>query len=175
MRQLLFHLLNVGVGQIHFVDNGDDGHPLFHRQMRVGNGLRLDALRGIAAMMVVLYHFTMGRHEAELGFKFGLTGVDAFFMISGFVIFMSISSVKRGIDFAINRFCRLFPTYWAAVTFTFLLLSIISVHKIGCFEPSSLLTYAVNLTMFQSYLKIPDLDGPYWTLIIEVNFYLFFW
>ena len=59
----------------------------------------LDALRGIAALMVVLFHFTMGRQEANLGFKLGTTGVDLFFIISGFVIFMSLSKVKNSKDF----------------------------------------------------------------------------
>ena len=79
----------------------------------------LDALRGIAAIMVVLFHFTMGRKEANLGFKLGTTGVDMFFIISGFVIFMSINKVKTSGEFIINRISRLYPTYWACVTFTF--------------------------------------------------------
>lgn len=49
----------------------------------------LDALRGIAALMVVFFHFTMDRPQGQMGFKLGVTGVDLFFIISGFVIFMS--------------------------------------------------------------------------------------
>ena len=84
----------------------------------------LDALRGIAALMVVFFHFTIGRAEAKLGFKLGTTGVDLFFIISGFVIFMSLSKVKSSLDFVINRVSRLYPTYWVSVTFTFILIKL---------------------------------------------------
>ena len=63
----------------------------------------LDALRGIAALMVVFFHFTIGRPEAKLGFKLGTTGVDLFFIISGFVIF--ILRVKKNSNFIIH-FCH---------------------------------------------------------------------
>ena len=43
----------------------------------------LDALRGIAALVVVLFHLTMEREQAKLGFELGVTGVDLFFIISG--------------------------------------------------------------------------------------------
>ncbi|MGB1318134.1 MAG: acyltransferase family protein, partial [Flavobacteriales bacterium] len=40
----------------------------------------LDALRGIAALMVVLFHFTLERTESQLGFYLGNTGVELFFI-----------------------------------------------------------------------------------------------
>ena len=46
----------------------------------------LDALRGVASLMVVFFHFTWRRPEANLGFILGTTGVDLFFIISGFLI-----------------------------------------------------------------------------------------
>ena len=127
----------------------------------------LDALRGIAALLVLLFHFTNGRIQSSLGFKFGITGVDLFFMISGFVIFMSISKVKSGTEFLINRFTRLYPTYWASVTFTFVLMLVIGHASIN-----SLPTYFINLSMFQYFLHVPDIDGPYWTLAVELQFYI---
>ncbi len=130
----------------------------------------LDALRGIAALMVVIFHLTMGREEAELGFKIGTTGVDLFFIISGFVISISIGKVSNATEFVINRIARLFPTYWAAVTFTF---TIITVYGFIKSEPIRWIDYAGNMTMFQYYMNIPNLDGPYWTLIIEMLFYIF--
>ena len=65
--------------------------------------LELDALRGIAALMVVLFHFTMDRPEMNLGFKYGVTGVDFFFIISGFVIFLTLSNTKNWKDFVQKR------------------------------------------------------------------------
>jgi peptidoglycan/LPS O-acetylase OafA/YrhL len=137
----------------------------------------LDALRGIAALSVVLFHFTLGREQAEYGFKLGVTGVDLFFIISGFVIFMSINKVKTTSEFFVNRFSRLYPTYWTCVTFTFLIKT--SAHYflpktefISKSTSISLWEYFGNMTMFQYYLGIRDIDGPYWTMIIEMLFYI---
>src|ERR1044072_9360250 len=84
----------------------------------------LDALRGIAALMVVFFHYTFWRPQAKLGFNLGTTGVDLFFMISGFVIFMSLLHINQSKEFVINRISRLYPGYWACVTFTFIALSV---------------------------------------------------
>lgn len=132
--------------------------------------LELDSLRGIAAVMVVFFHFTMSRPEAETGLKLGTTGVDLFFIISGFVIFMSLSKVKTSAEFIVNRVSRLYPTYWAAVTFTFVLKIIFAFNKFGAYL---VIRYLVNLTMFQLYFNIINLDGCYWTMIIEMLFYIF--
>jgi peptidoglycan/LPS O-acetylase OafA/YrhL len=94
-------------------------------------------------------------------------------MISGFVIFMSLNKINSAVDFAINRFCRLYPTYWASVTFTYLLATVyVAVNKNTSFTPIKLSDYIGNMTMFQFYLRIPDIDGPYWTMIIEMLFYI---
>lgn len=132
----------------------------------------LDALRGIAALFVVFFHFTMGRAEFNTFFKLGTTGVDLFFIISGFVIFMSLQKISKGSDFVINRISRLYPAYWAAVSFTFLILFSYALYKGGQNLIYLNLKFIGNLTMFQLYLRIPDLDGPYWTLIIEMLFYI---
>ena len=132
----------------------------------------LDALRGIAALAVILFHFTLGRPEAQYGFKLGITGVDLFFMISGFVIFMSIQKTNSSLEFLINRFTRLYPTYWTCVTITALLQTFIFLYNFGNQTSLSIVKYLANLTMFQHYFKINDIDGSYWTMIIELLFYL---
>ena len=132
--------------------------------------IELDCLRGVAALLVVLFHFTMGKSQAELGFKLGTTGVDLFFIISGFVISMSIEKVSSGMQFVINRASRLYPTYLASVTITFIVISIYTFYKQGLIIVSD---YFGNLTMFQYYLNIPNLDEPYWTMIVEMLFYIF--
>ncbi len=132
----------------------------------------LDSLRGLAALLVVFFHFTMLRPEASIGFKLGTTGVDLFFIISGFVIYMSLSHIKSSKEFIINRFSRLFPTYWVCVTFTFVLITIISYYRNTPSSQVSLSSYLANLTMFQYYFGITDIDGPYWTMIIEMLFYI---
>ncbi len=130
----------------------------------------LDALRGVAVLMVLLYHFSLNTLEAAYGFKFGLTGVELFFLISGFVISCSINNVKNSLHFVINRFCRLFPTYWASVSFTFSIICLYNYNK-GIAVDWNI--YWTNMTMVQHYLSFPDLDITYWTMIIELLFYLF--
>ncbi len=132
----------------------------------------LDALRGIACMLVVFFHFTIHKAEYNQIFKLGTTGVDLFFIISGFVILMSLQKTSKGMDFVINRVSRLYPAYWTAVTFTFVLRVIVRIYKDKLIITQALIEYIGNLTMFQSYLKIPDIEGPYWTMIIEMNFYI---
>ncbi|MCF8464508.1 MAG: acyltransferase [Flavobacteriales bacterium] len=132
----------------------------------------MDALRGIAALMVVIFHFTRGKVSEDSLLNLGTTGVDLFFVISGFVIFMSLTRIKRGIDFVINRSSRLYPTYWSVVslTFCFVLLKYFLDN-----EPIQLNLfgqYLANMTMFQFYLRVPNLDGPYWTMIVEMLFYI---
>jgi peptidoglycan/LPS O-acetylase OafA/YrhL len=131
----------------------------------------LDALRGLAAVFVVLFHYSMSGRPHYNIFRFGITGVDLFFIISGFVIMMSIERIKYGYEFIISRFCRLFPTYWVCVTLT---LIIIMIAKPFYGQPVIVpwQQYFANMTMFQYYLGYDNLDGPYWTMIIEMSFYL---
>ncbi|MFT3704045.1 MAG: acyltransferase [Agriterribacter sp.] len=138
-------------------------------KIKKGRYNELDALRGIAAIFVLLFHYTLHRPQANLGFRFGVTGVDLFFIISGFVIFMTLKKVKDSSEFIIGRISRLYPTYWACVTFTFILICISAVNSGSRID---FVQYLVNLTMFQYYFRIRDIDGPYWTLLIEMVFYI---
>lgn len=122
--------------------------------------------------MVVFFHFTMGRPQAQWGFKYGCVGVELFFILSGFVIFMSLNKVANSTEFIINRASRLYPTYWASVTFTFIVSSLHLLHIQGHVSLQRFFYYLGNLTMFQFYMNIPNFEDPYWTLIIEMTFYI---
>lgn len=127
----------------------------------------LDALRGIAALSVLLFHFTINQNAKKLGWQFayGVTGVDIFFMISGFVIFLTIHKVKSWQEFTIFRFARLYPTYWACM--------LVTIIFILFYDPAAFNSVQIvaNLTMFPTFFNIEDLDGSYWTLVIELLFY----
>ena len=58
----------------------------------------LDSLRGIAALVVLIFHFSLLKPELLAFTKFGVTGVDLFFIISGFVITMSLDRIQSGIN-----------------------------------------------------------------------------
>lgn len=132
----------------------------------------LDVLRGIAAVSVVLYHFQIFNlpHLQIIGtpFKYGFYGVHLFFMISGFVIFMTLEKAKRPLDFVISRFARLFPAYWFAICLTLFFIFILPN------PPRELTNYDIlfNFTMLQEYFGHGNVDGSYWSLSFELAFYL---
>jgi peptidoglycan/LPS O-acetylase OafA/YrhL len=134
----------------------------------------LDALRGVAAVMVMLFHYTT-RYEEKFGhttapaftLPWGHLGVDLFFMISGFVIFMTLERTVRPRDFLVSRLSRLFPTYWVAVVFTFAVLAAFpQIHK-----DVAAVQAAQNLLMFHGLFGVAHIDGVYWTLEVELLFY----
>lgn len=136
----------------------------------------LDALRGLAAMMVVLFHLTrryfetFGKPEGALpGFPIeGMQGVFCFFVLSGFVISMSLERTKNGREFAVARFSRIYPAYWAAIVLTFCI-----VWALGLPEREVSVSVAlINLTMLEAYLGVDFVDVVYWSLEAELAFYL---
>jgi peptidoglycan/LPS O-acetylase OafA/YrhL len=142
-------------------------------QVAPSNRLReLDALRGIAVMLVVLVHFTLENDQAKPIFKLGVTGVDLFFMISGFVILLTLEKTKNWQDFIVSRFSRIYPAYWASVSLTAVATILMNVLNNQSWVDLPI-KYLANMTMFQNYFKIDDLDEAYWTLQVEVLFYLF--
>ncbi len=137
--------------------------------------LELDSLRGLAALSVVLYHYTFmygklfGHGEAPLfSFPKGQLGVKLFIIISGFVILMTISRTKTVMDFVVSRFSRIYPAYWAAVIFTFCVLTATKMWPEGRVGGMSAV---LNLTMLQEFVHIKNVDGVYWTLQYELVFY----
>ena len=136
----------------------------------------LDALRGIAALMVVFEHYTSRYNDfyrpINFPFKFiyGHFGVQLFFLISGFVIFLTLNKTRHPLDFIISRFSRLYPVYWVSVLLTFTCITIFAAP-----DPSFIPTLneaLINLTMLQRWLiSGRNLDGVYWTLAVELSFY----
>lgn len=137
----------------------------------------LDALRGLAALAVVIFHYT-SRYDNLYGhpalvpdFRIGEYGVHLFFMISGFVIFMSLERVRSPLDFIVARASRLYPVYWAAISLTFVVTAIFGLPGLESHWWEAL----VNLTMVQRLFGIPHVDDVYWTLTVELSFYALMW
>lgn len=142
----------------------------------------LDGLRLCAASMVMLYHYTAlplasrgwGRPTATVfpdvwqATAYGALGVQLFFVISGFVILMSCWGRTLG-EFVASRISRLYPAYWVCVSLTALLLVVI--WPAGGFHVS-LGRYLGNLTMIQQSFGIANVDCVYWTLFVELCFYV---
>lgn len=136
--------------------------------------LELDVFRGIAALFVVLFHYTtryeqIYGHKSELLFHvdLGHYGVKLFFIISGFVIFLTLKKTKHPLDFIISRISRLYPVYWAAIITTFVAISLFALPG----RETSIRNAIINASMLQSWFNIPSVDGVYWTLAVELKFY----
>lgn len=137
--------------------------------------LGVDALRGVAAAMVLVFHYSTRFGQLHgptpgLGFEFdgGRLGVQLFFMISGFVIFMTLDRTKHPSEFVVSRFSRLYPVFWVAVLLTGI--AELATHTLG--ERYGFKTVALNLLMVHGLFQVPDIDGAYWTLQVELLFYL---
>jgi peptidoglycan/LPS O-acetylase OafA/YrhL len=144
----------------------------------------LDGLRLLAALSVAAYHY--GGRDGEIGkawgtspavqfptahgwFAYGWAGVQAFFVISGFVI--CASGWGRSVQsFLASRAARLLPAYWAAVV---LVAAVLALPGIA-FARVSASEFLVNLTMLQMPLGADRVLGVCWTLWAEVRFYVLF-
>ena len=126
----------------------------------------VDALRGVAALAVCLFHWEhigFGTPVNAQVFRFGMLGVELFFMISGFVIGLVAERSPSVPRFVLARAVRLYPAYLASVALT--ALYVLPVGKYG------VETVLVNVTMLQSFVDVPNITNPYWTLAFEITFY----
>ena len=140
----------------------------------------LQAYRGIAALLVLFYHAShLSRikiHAVFLGdvFAFGYSGVDFFFVLSGFIIMQmhhqDLGQPVRWRAYAIKRLIRVFPIYWLVMLF------IIPVYFVN---PNFGEGYERDIgVIMRSLFLIPQHHFPVlgvsWTLCHEVWFYLLF-
>lgn len=134
----------------------------------------LDALRGLAALSVVLFHYTtryndLFGHRSELlvTVPWGHYGVQIFFGISGFVIFMTLDRTTTLADFAVSRASRLYPAYWTAMVATTAVVMAAGMADV-LVSPG---VFVADLTMMQGFVGLASVDGVYWTLGVELAFY----
>ncbi|HCE6897198.1 acyltransferase family protein [Pseudomonas aeruginosa] len=136
-------------------------------------------LRGIAALIVVLFHFRfvldnvypdnrLGTHM----FGGGAVGVDIFFMISGFIIVFATKNIKDAnpIDFMVRRGLRIYPL---------LLITIITggLTIYSKYDIHQLVRAAIPLNKDFSLVGPTfgyNIHGPAWTLTYELYFYAIF-
>jgi peptidoglycan/LPS O-acetylase OafA/YrhL len=137
----------------------------------------LDGLRGLAILIVVLYHCrTVGRPPRAIAslFEIGWTGVDLFFVLSGFLItgilLDSRSASNYFSSFYARRVLRIFPLYYLALSLVLLggsLRLLPSGDHAG--TPAWYFIYAQNW----KFVDVPFL-GHFWSLAVEEQFY-FLW
>ncbi|MFE2536040.1 acyltransferase family protein [Streptomyces sp. NPDC059371] len=139
---------------------------------------RLDALRGIAALLVAVDHSSYSfmaefREQVMPQIDIGRYGVMLFFLVSGYVIPASLE--RRGCvrSFWIGRAHRIYPL-WAVVVGSALALNLVGVAHLGTrFEGRNPFTVAVaHTTLLQELLGTPSVVLVLWTLSYELAFYL---
>jgi len=147
----------------------------------------LDHWRGVAALWVVLFHgfgttYEVRTHPitemAKIVAAPGWLGVHLFFVISGYCIAAAALQLeaRQGTpaQFAMSRFLRIMPTYWAAFAAA-LAIGLIALpfnHATLAGElPSGWSGWLGNLFLIQPYLGARYYVIVYWSLVVEVGFY----
>lgn len=145
----------------------------------------LDSFRFIAVLLVLFYHFTelwiplypFGNFYHHL-FRYGYLGVQFFFIISGFVISYTLENTPGLLTFYRNRFARLFPPMLLCSVLTFTIMMLMDTKNIfpNAHETKNILPGLVfinpKLLTTLTHVKFNWINGSYWTLWTEVQFYL---
>lgn len=135
--------------------------------------LTLDILRGVSAILIVLYHYTVRYNENPLteGYHtnwdfhcpFGFAAVTTFFVMSGFFSGKILVGQLKPARTFLRRLNRLLPTFWVCATISAVLL-----YCIWKEASVSFVDYLGNLTMLPGLLRVRAIDGAYWTMQLEL-------
>lgn len=143
--------------------------------------INIQFLRAWAALAVVFFHLGAAQKNLpgltgsffEFLFQFGYAGVDVFFVISGYVIWISSSSQKditenkQPVHFIFNRAARIYLGYWPYFIIALIIYLLLAPERLTNVD----LLGSATLTKFH----LPQLlIQVTWTLIYELYFYLFF-
>jgi peptidoglycan/LPS O-acetylase OafA/YrhL len=135
--------------------------------------LELDALRALAAINLVLFHFThvyavKFGYSSPLGFEwpYGAYGVEMFFILSGFVNSMSLMRRGKPVDFVAARLIRIIPIFLMVIIANLWILRLAPMNEVV-----STPQFLANMTLIPRLLGYECVDPVMWTLQIEMMFY----
>ncbi len=136
--------------------------------------LVLDALRGIAALVVVVAHALQlfYGYEQPILHGIGRFGVVVFFLVSGYVIPTSFARHASQRTFWIRRLCRLFPLYWLTIGIAAIFKGAGWLPQTPLYQARLNTTYLLNLTMVPNFFNVPSVLSVFWSMHIEVLFYV---
>lgn len=145
----------------------------------------VDGLRGIAILLVIFFHaysrwptlVPYGDKYAMFPiFKLGWVGVQLFFLISGFVIFLTLDKTESFKSYIYKRWLRLFPAMLIASILIYFTAPMFSERPTG--QPQ-LLDVLPGITFIEPYLwsrilglELVGLEGAFWSLYVEFKFYI---
>ena len=134
----------------------------------------IDALRAIAVMLVLVFHYTSRfpadyirfPHQMTLPWQ-GVVGVFLFFVISGYCIAMTAERAETIWMFWLRRFTRLEPALIACIAIT-----LVVVAALGLPDREVSATDGLrNAVWVPLFVPTPFVDGAYWSLLQEAKFY----
>ena len=134
--------------------------------------LYLEAVRGAASIVVLLQHivaaqFPLFEQWSRSAVDFGRVGVVAFFVVSGYVITLSLEH-QDARTFLVRRFFRLFPLYWIVLAAMLVVGALVPSEASTDVTPVLLLA---NVLMIQGITTLASIVPTSWTLGIELVFY----
>jgi peptidoglycan/LPS O-acetylase OafA/YrhL len=135
--------------------------------LRIFSGVQ--AMRGFAALSVVCGHAVTARPDlvakdaAEGALTILASGVDIFFVISGFIIATTAASQPNALNFAFRRIVRIYPVYWLV-----LLAALVSSYWIAL-APG--VRPPLDLGLIFAWRYPNWYIGPAWSIAFELHFY----
>lgn len=149
-----------------------------------GRLLNVQALRGIAAMLVVFAHLQF--YERSFGgdsvlsplLKMGMSGVDLFFVISGFIMVYVTRNRKyekrfRQVPkFLFSRITRIYPVYWF-VTIIYVLIYFNIPDILWDSDALPKMNFITTFSLLPNMIHAPIVSVG-WTLVFEMQFYIIF-
>lgn len=142
----------------------------------------LDIFRGIAILLVVLFHYTARLPAEALNMAanpqpaifFGWIGVFFFFVISGYCIYLTLERASTVQLFLARRFSRLYPAFLAAVLLLFILGLIVAVPSVPEANYREIapgfMDVALNLVFLGELGEW--VNGSFWSIAVEIKFYV---
>ncbi len=158
---------------LHTVDSVSE-KPVFNKHSQRNTLYSIQVFRGVAAVLVVLYHATQFvqayyQHPPLGGFfLFGFAGVHLFFVLSGFIIFTihcnDIGKPRKLMRYIKKRLIRIYPIYW----FT------LAIMAAWYLFAKTITSADILQNIF--LLKMPThwINPVCWTLSFEILFYFIF-
>ena len=162
------------------MDHLSDPQSAIHASRNTASGHvpALDGLRGMAILMVLLWHY-VGSSQSIFP---GWAGVDLFFVLSGFLITWRLRATRHRPNYLTtfyrNRALRVLPVYYTVVSCFFLALHLlVKPQHLSTFD-----TYVLHIPSFLiftqnwTFVRFPlpkDLSlGPLWSIAVEVQLYI---
>jgi len=146
----------------------------------------LDGMRGLAILMVVFLHYIVQMYEIPRSIHYNQNtplpnldlGVPLFFVISGFVIFMTLEKTPGFISFMVRRWIRLFPAMLAATLIIFAVAHFLP-HRVGGIPRlidlvPGISLLGANAISALSGVQTDGLERGFWSIYVEFRFYVMF-